>query len=515
MVAVYTVISDVYFEYGYVMVYSFFKNNPWFDGDFLIINDDKYVILSESNKRRLQKISNRIKFLNLFSEKYKPVLDNQASICGNDKLVCCFYKLEIFRDNKYDKVLYLDSVIVVNGSLEELFKREDTDGKFCACLDVVASDKTYIRESDKDYFNGGMYLLDNEVIKKYPFEKMFKICSEVTKEEIKESIRAKNDGLCVDQDIFNFIIKDEDTLILPSLYYNVNHCMKKYDSVKTKIYHYYGPSNKPNGKMDRLGKDKWFFDPWHKYYDETLGKPANVLCRDSKRVWCVYFGAPYKTVFNVSKYNLSKVRLIDIRALNVEYYRGFEKNEHHITTESYYKLILPYLSLHMFTFKFNINDFKMVDYFTKDKRHNCSYLKPLKKMKFTMYINGKMVAEHGNFESITRTKTKWDDSELYKYYAPGNIPADSEYHNLLRGSHACCRIINETVDNNLKLLVSGDSMMIPTIPIFASYYKEVVYMDNRDNKSHREYVEDVIFDEVLFCPYEDSQFNKVTEINLK
>jgi hypothetical protein len=57
--------------------------------------------------------------------------------------------------------------------------------------------------------------------------------------------------------------------------------------------------------------------------------------------------------------------------------------------------------------------------------------------------------------------------------------------------------------------------MIPTIPIFASYYKEVVYMDNRDNKSHREYVEDVIFDEVLFCPYEDSQFNKVTEINLK
>lgn len=146
MVAIYTVISDVYFEYGYIMVYSFFKNNPWFDGDFLIINDDKYVILSESNKRRLQKISNRIKFLNLFSEKYKPVLDNQASICGNDKLVCCFYKLEIFRDNKYDKVLYLDSDIVVDGSLEELFKREDTDGKFCACLDVVASDKTYIRK---------------------------------------------------------------------------------------------------------------------------------------------------------------------------------------------------------------------------------------------------------------------------------------------------------------------------------------------------------------------------------
>ena len=135
-------------------------------------------------------------------------------------------------------------------------------------------------------------------------------------------------------------------------------------------------------------------------------------------------------------------------------------------------------------------------------------------MKFTMEINGHKIGEHLSFDNITNMKTVHKDTKAYKGYKEVDA-TPTDYHHLYRGAHACSRVINETIDNDRKIFVSGDSMMIPAIPILCCYYKEVVYMDNRDGVSHKDYFENDVFDEVLLCFYERSDINKVIGVNLK
>lgn len=269
--AIYTLFDDAYVENAEVFLYSFFKTNEWFNGDLFIINDDKWCILSDDSKKRIQKISDKIKFLNVDSNEYKPVFDNQYEICDRRKTVCCFYKLEIFRGD-YDKIVWIDSDTCVLGSIEDLFENPIFDGKFCACLDCVPSSDVHIKRGPNDYFNGGVYRIDREVMKKYPYDKVFNVCANITKEELSQSEKSRCNGAAVDQDVLNYYIDNDDVLIIPSTIYNINHCFGKIDMTDAKICHYYGPFNKPDGAMDKRGQDGWFFDPWHRTYNEIKEK---------------------------------------------------------------------------------------------------------------------------------------------------------------------------------------------------------------------------------------------------
>lgn len=268
--AIYTLFDDSYFKYGIILLYSFFKYNKWFDGDFFIINDSKYCVLSDENKEKIKKISGQIKFLDIKNEDYAALMNNQKRIALRENLLQCFFKLEIF-NNKYDKILWLDSDILILQSIEELFTKEEFNGKFCACLDCSKNNKMFIKRGMRDYFNGGVYRIDKDIKKKYPYEELKKACETISKEVLKNSDRVKFRGGCVDQDFLNYYIKDEDTLIIPYVY-NVNLYSGKYNSDEVFIFHYYGPGNKPNERADKCGRHNWFFDPWHKMHDEVMEK---------------------------------------------------------------------------------------------------------------------------------------------------------------------------------------------------------------------------------------------------
>ena len=57
-------------------------------------------------------------------------------------------------------------------------------------------------------------------------------------------------------------------------------------------------------------------------------------------------------------------------------------------------------------------------------------------------------------------------------------------------------------------------MSIPLIPILCCYFKEVVFMDNRDGISHCEYYENVVFDYVIIQLWEGHPIEKPLGINL-
>lgn len=237
---------------------------------------------------------------------------------------------------------------------------------------------------------------------------------------------------------------------------------------------------------------------------------ASVICKDANEIFYILFGNKYDSVFSISKYDLpssvkknGKGRYIDTRILDLEYYDGWKDNEHHITTKSHYNILCPFFSYVVKTFNFDFDDFIEVPFFSADFKHDVSYLKPKSDFRFTMNINGKDIGSGLTFDEIQNINYVHSDAAYY-----------SEYHRLFRGSHTCCSVINETIDNENTIFVSGDSMMIPILPIFCCYYKELVFMDNRDGLSHKEYYEGKTFDEILLCFFEGSTFNKVLGINL-
>lgn len=242
-------------------------------------------------------------------------------------------------------------------------------------------------------------------------------------------------------------------------------------------------------------------------------KKPTLLAKSNDNVFWMRFPKPEQTIWSLSDWEsfFKDKKTIDMRWLDLNYMKGYKGNEHHLYPSNFYKMILPLMNLYIKNLNFNINDFDLIDYFSEDKRYDLSYLAPKNKdMKFTFSKEGKVLSEHGDFSSLNFVNEVWDDTTGYDI--------NSNYHKLFRGSHSCCKIINETIDNDKKLLVTGDSMLIPAIPILCCYYKEAVFLDNRNNKSNKKYFEGVVFDDVIIEVYEErgkSAINKPLITNLQ
>ena len=137
----------------------------------------------------------------------------------------------------------------------------------------------------------------------------------------------------------------------------------------------------------------------------------------------------------------------------------------------------------------------------------CSFLWPKKEMKWTVSIDQQTTAEHEGFECLTNIERKY----------PGDT--GSAYHRIFCSSHHCCHIINESLpEDGETIFISGDSYMIPIIPILACYYREVVFMDNRlgdDAISNKTYYEGKVFDKVIISCSENNPPLKYLGWNLK
>jgi|GEM_PF-1514017 len=116
-----TVLNDKYIIGFETMLYSFYKNNNWFNGDILIMYDVKYSILSDKSKKEILSKFPNINFLKIDTSKYNKV--NMNFIKKN--FIPPLIKFEIFGLTNYDKVLYIDSDTLILSSIYELFIRDE------------------------------------------------------------------------------------------------------------------------------------------------------------------------------------------------------------------------------------------------------------------------------------------------------------------------------------------------------------------------------------------------------
>ena len=195
-------------------------------------------------------------------------------------------------------------------------------------------------------------------------------------------------------------------------------------------------------------------------------------------------------------------------------YSKMKKHEHHYTTEYHRNYVLPLLN-DLFNFQYNIDDFNLIKTITN--KGDLSYLRPKKDYNYKILCFTTKEIYEGKYETLIQPE----------FFNNQHIT----YRLLYRFPHMCSRIINLDINNNKKIFISGDSQMVPTIPVLASYYKEVWYFDNRTGWKYNlttnnnemifnkiipfsQYYKNTKFDDVLIELYVND-FSWYTDVNLR
>lgn len=159
-------------------------------------------------------------------------------------------------------------------------------------------------------------------------------------------------------------------------------------------------------------------------------------------------------------------------------YTGMPKgNSHHYTTRYTYDYVLPAIA-GLLGFDFSMDDFRLVK--TINGKYDVSYIIPKEKESYSIYCFDTGNGVKGDYNILI-------NPEFFR---------EPLYRELYRYPHRCSRIINNTTKSERKLMISGDSQIIPSIAPLAHYFKEVWYFDNRTG-----WIRDKIFTESKFVSF--------------
>ncbi|KAL6594930.1 nucleotide-diphospho-sugar transferase [Neocallimastix sp. 'constans'] len=206
------------------MLYSFYKNNNWFNGDILVIHDDEY------NTSKFSKVN-----MEFIPKKFIPAL----------------LKFEIFGLTDYDKVLYIDSDTLVISSIYELFNNSENLICFTHETYLVENKEIWnnIYDGTKNTnLNNGVIFINKNMLDKVHIDRMLNL-----------AYKYNNTSLyyrgCPDQDIMQeYFLENNIKVTLGSNNYNTirkpwNTQISGYKYIDS-IWHNY------NNELNELYKDK-------------------------------------------------------------------------------------------------------------------------------------------------------------------------------------------------------------------------------------------------------------------
>lgn len=126
--ALITICNDAFIEPCRTMIYSFVKNNLWFDGDIIICCDTNEFTLNEENRAKLQMIYEHVIIREVDRSQYQKFIDNFKKDRKILKYLPSVYTFEVFDLDGYDKALYLDADMLIIESIQDLFNLDYSIG---------------------------------------------------------------------------------------------------------------------------------------------------------------------------------------------------------------------------------------------------------------------------------------------------------------------------------------------------------------------------------------------------
>ncbi len=237
--ALVTILNNPFADHFYVFINSFLENNPWFNGDLIIMYSDELSQLSDDKIEELKFFYRKTIFKKIDTTgHYNDVITLFKSKISKNfhRFIPSVLTIETFNFIDYDKVLYLDSDMLVVNSLRDLYLIDH---------DIVATRDTsdYIRKpvikksgSDEIPLNGGFLLLNGSFMRSDKHVKnMLNLFPKIKSPKF------------LDQSLLNEYLKNFDVLFVSSDYNLLKRCFddtKAEELVRSlkdiKIIHYVG-----------------------------------------------------------------------------------------------------------------------------------------------------------------------------------------------------------------------------------------------------------------------------------
>lgn len=143
-----TVVSEPFVAGAYVMLATFLEHNAWFDGDVIVFHHRDYSPLSLGSQAHLASLSPRVRFEEVQVSDYTEIFAFAENVVATPRrLRPAFLILEAFKYDQYDRIVTLDSDMLILGDLRHLF---EVSGEFCV---VRAHDP--VADRPRSFFNTG------------------------------------------------------------------------------------------------------------------------------------------------------------------------------------------------------------------------------------------------------------------------------------------------------------------------------------------------------------------------
>lgn len=230
-----------------VAIFSFLENNKWFNGDIIVyISDD----VNDYDINDLKKIYNKIII------KHAPIY-NVTEYCKNyisDYLTFALSKFELFGEDSYDKIIFLDSDMVVIKNIQDIVK---IDKDFIVSLDTETPDLSFLyKKRNKEYINSGFFIVGKKYLNQ-------KTKNELLNYSYKHDMTQYSDfnpncGYYADQDILSCYF-GQNAYICSNRFNYRFFCVNTSNINDIKIIHFMG-DNKPWVHVhDRLNDSYWWY----------------------------------------------------------------------------------------------------------------------------------------------------------------------------------------------------------------------------------------------------------------
>ena len=262
-IALYTICDDKFIDGARVMIYSFIRHNPWFNGKVVVLCNQTYSQISLENKSRLLEIYQDIDFQEVDTQIYLDLIENFKKVATRSqlRLVPSLFTFEIFNSCKdHDFLIYIDSDTLVLDDISEVFS---TDHPILA-----APDAGEFRIGSKYYtFNGGLLVLKKEV-----HEMNYR-------QALIDHAGSMESMSLADQTIMNSFFKDE-IVLLNSNYNCLKRCFpdNKFNQFKDsiKIVHYVGAKPWDPVKSEFESKYQRIEELWQKEFNLISDKKMEL-----------------------------------------------------------------------------------------------------------------------------------------------------------------------------------------------------------------------------------------------